>query len=173
MNRMTLSGILASLVALSTPMGPALAAEYAWARVLEVKPVVRVVRVETPRRECRDVAVTRHVSRTDPTGAAVAGAVIGGIIGNQFGRGSGRRVATATGVVLGSKAFHRRAVRDARPVTRLERRCDTYEEVREVERDGGYRVTYEYAGRAHVTHMNRYPGDRIRVRVSVQPAGFP
>lgn len=176
MNRLTLTGILASLVALSVPTGSVLAAEYAWARVLEVQPVVRVVRVETPRRECRDVAVRHYGTNTgptDPAGAAVAGAVIGGIIGNQFGSGSGRRVATATGVVLGSKAFHRRAVRNARPVTRLERRCDTYEEVREVERDGGYRVTYEYAGRAHVTHMNRYPGNRIRIRVSVQPAGFP
>ncbi len=173
MNRLTLTGILTTMALSSVPTASALAAEYAWARVLEVQPVVRVVRVETPRRECRTVEVTRYASRTDPTGAAVAGALIGGLIGNQIGHGDHRRIATATGVIVGSKIGHRNAVRNSRPVSRLEQRCDTYAEVREVERDGGYRVTYEYAGRAHVTHMDRYPGHRIRVRVSVQPAGFP
>lgn len=173
MTRPTVTGLIASLAALTMPVGMVQASEYAWARVLDVDPVVRVVRVETPRRECRTVEVTRYASRTDPTGAAVAGAVIGGLIGNQIGHGDHRRIATATGVIVGSKIGYRNAVRNARPVSTLEQRCETYAEVREVEHDGGYRVTYEYAGRAHVTHMNRHPGDRIRVRVSVQPAGFP
>lgn len=35
--------------------------------------------------------------------------------------------------------------------------------------DGGYNVTYEYAGRRYQTRTDYHPGDRIRVRVDVRP----
>ena len=72
-------------------------AQYAWARVLDVEPITRVVRTETPMRECRTEEVTRNGSGANPTGAMLAGALIGGVVGNQIGSGSGRRVATAAG----------------------------------------------------------------------------
>lgn len=157
-----LTAVMAAVVT-----APVSAAEYVWARVLEVKPVVRVVRVYTPVRECRAVEVVRYAPYTDPAGAAVAGAVIGAIVGNQIGSGDGRRVATGAGAIIGGKSFHRRAQRMNRPIVTTEHRCSVVDEVREVERDGGYRVTYEYAGRAFVTNSRHHPGNRIRVRVEL------
>jgi uncharacterized protein YcfJ len=36
-------------------------------------------------------------------------------------------------------------------------------------RTNGYDVTYEYRGQTYTSLMNRDPGNRVRLRVSVQP----
>ncbi len=159
---MLLTAVIAATVA-----APVSAAEYVWARVLDVKPVVRVVRVTTPVRECRTVEVVRHGPRNDPAGSAVAGAVIGGVIGHQFGHGDHRRVTAAAGAIIGSRVGYHSALRSGVPQVSTEQRCSVIDEIREVEQDGGYRVTYEYAGRAFVTNSRHHPGDRIRVRVEL------
>jgi uncharacterized protein YcfJ len=33
----------------------------------------------------------------------------------------------------------------------------------------GYDVTYSYGGRSYTSMMDRDPGDRVRLRVSVEP----
>ena len=38
-------------------------------------------------------------------------------------------------------------------------------------RTTGYDVTYEYHGQNHTAFMSRDPGNRIRLRVSVEPDG--
>jgi uncharacterized protein YcfJ len=45
-------------------------------------------------------------------------------------------------------------------------RCRTVEAVEQ--RTNGYDVTYDYRGHTYTTVMNRDPGNRIRVRVSVE-----
>ncbi|MEX0900069.1 MAG: glycine zipper 2TM domain-containing protein [Gammaproteobacteria bacterium] len=144
--------------------------QYAWARVLDVQPITRLVRTEVPHRECRTEEVTRHGSGANPTGAMLAGALIGGVVGNQVGSGSGRRVATAAGVLIGSGMGHSSATNT--PRTSIEERCEVYTEIQEEERFDGYRVSYEYGGAAYVTRTTQHPGDRIRVQVSVRPASF-
>ena len=52
---------------------------------------------------------------------------------------------------------------------RTERGCHVVEDYREEERLTGYNVTYRYAGVDYTTHMDRHPGDSIRVRVKVRP----
>ena len=153
-------------------LAPAAAAQeqYAWARVLDVQPITRVVRTEVPHRECRTEQVTRQGSGANPTGAMLAGALIGGVVGNQIGSGGGRRAATAAGVLIGSGMGHSSAVNT--PRTAVEERCEVYTEIREDERFDGYRVSYEYGGAAVTEGAAQHPGDRIRVQVSVRPASF-
>ena len=83
-----------------------------YARVLDVEPIVRRVRVTTPRRECWDEV--RHDdddgdygrSGGSSAGGMIVGGIIGGVIGSTIGRGDGRRIATATGALIGSAIGH-------------------------------------------------------------------
>lgn len=160
-------------------------ADYDYARVVDVDPIVRHVRVTVPRRECwtetryETVQYGGHDPSRGSAGSMILGGLIGAAIGNQIGRGDGRRAATVAGALIGTAIGHdvgdRRAARAGTPVYTETRPYDTehcevrYEETHE-ERIDGYRVTYEYAGRRHTTELPYDPGDRIRVRVDVHPA---
>lgn len=147
--------------------------QYAYADVIKVQPIVRIVTVESPVRECYTVdrVVRTRRSGNNAAGATLAGAIIGGVIGNQFGSGSGRAAATAAGVVIGSSIASdnaRRGTTGAR-VRQPVKQCDISYETHEEERIEGYRVTYVYRGTEYRTRMQRDPGDRIKVRVLVEP----
>jgi len=120
----------------------------------------------------------RDQARANP-GAVVLGGVLGGLLGNQFGGGNGKRALTVAGAVIGasvaaeasrssssSRSYERRRS-DLRqqPV----RRCEVSYEERRVERVDGYEVVYRYAGRRFTKVVDDHPGDRMRVRVDVQP----
>ncbi|MEM9058317.1 MAG: glycine zipper 2TM domain-containing protein, partial [Pseudomonadota bacterium] len=148
--------------------------DIAFARVVDVEPIVRYVTVTTPRRECWDeeIAVqTRYRDRRGSGVATIAGGVIGAVVGHQIGDGRGRDAATVVGTLVGS-AIGRDLSRDRQerygPV-RYETvtHCSTVDEVRREERIDGYRVTYVYNGREYTTRMNEHPGNDIRLRVSV------
>jgi uncharacterized protein YcfJ len=142
------------------------------ARVVDVRPVYREVRVSQPRRECHDQrVVSRHRQGPGEAGSAIIGAILGGVAGNQIGSGSGRDAATVVGAIAGTAAGSHYARRQGRTVERssYETVCHTVNDVHYEERVDGYRVTYRYRGREHTTRMDRRPGDRIRVRVGVDP----
>ncbi|NNF52175.1 MAG: glycine zipper 2TM domain-containing protein [Gammaproteobacteria bacterium] len=147
--------------------------QYAYANVVDVQPIVRYVTVESPVRECYTVnrVVKTRRNGGNAAGATLAGAIIGGVIGNQFGSGSGRAAATAAGVVIGSSIASdnaRRNTTGAR-VRQPVKQCDISYETHEEERIDGYRVTYVYRGTEYRTRMQRHPGERIKVRVLVEP----
>lgn len=148
---------------------------YDYARVVDVQPLTRRVRVTTPQRECWDetrVDEGRGGPRTS-AGGAILGAVIGGVIGHQIGSGRGRDAATAAGAVIGAGVGARQAERNSGNAPAREytvERCDTRYSEHWEERVDGYRVTYVYNGRRQVTQLPYKPGDRIRVRVDVSPA---
>jgi len=156
---------------------------YATARVIDVDPIVRVVRVSEPRRRCWDEDyVVRyehpgHGHRHGGTaGSAILGGIIGGAVGNAFGDGRGRDAATVAGVLIGSAIGHDRAVRAQgghasapRAELRTRERCDVEDVWREEERIEGYDVTYEYQGDRYRTRMSHDPGATLRVWVSVRP----
>lgn len=153
-------------------------AQYDEARVVEVEPIVRRVRVETPRRECWDeVRTVYHEPRgghAQAAGPMILGGIIGGVLGSQVGSGRGRDAATVAGAVIGASVGHDAAARRTRSGGEVEEytveRCATrYEDAYE-ERVDGYHVTYEYRGREYTTRLPYDPGDRIRVRVDVEPA---
>lgn len=148
---------------------------YDYARVIDVQPLTRRVRVTTPQRECWDETRVDERSNGPRTsaGGAILGAVIGGVIGHQIGSGRGRDAATAAGAVIGAGVGAHQAERRAGnppPREYTVERCDTRYSEHWEERVDGYRVTYVYNGHRQVTQMPYKPGDRIRVRVAVSPA---
>jgi uncharacterized protein YcfJ len=149
---------------------------YDYAPVTRVDPIVRQVRVETPRRECWDetrvVESRPHISEPAVGGRTLLGGIIGGVIGHQIGSGRGRDAATIAGAVIGSGVGYDSARRRAGTSSeeRVVERCATRYEHEYEERIDGYRVTYEYNGREFTTRMPYDPGEKIRVRVAVAPA---
>lgn len=157
---------------------------YDWAEVVDVDPIYRDVHVSVPRQECRteayEVPVRGRGADRDAAGPMILGGLIGAVIGHQFGHGGGRNVGTAAGAVVGAAIGHDAARRrsdeyGARgyPAVRTAERevCRTrYEERLDREIDG-YRVTYRYNGRDYRTQLPYEPGERLRVRVAVDPVG--
>lgn len=151
-----------------------------YARVVDVDPIVRRVRVTTPRRECWDEV--RYEDRYErrrggsAAGGMIVGGVVGGVLGSTIGRGDGRRVATAAGALIGAAIGHdvgkRAGERDRYygGEERVVERCEIREEESWEERVDGYDVTYEYGGRRYRTRMPYDPGDRLPVEVKVRPA---
>jgi uncharacterized protein YcfJ len=148
-----------------------------YGRVTRVTP--RVEQLSRPREECRTQYVQVPV-QSQPrgeqrsAGGALLGAIAGGIIGNQVGGGSGRAAATAVGAIAGAVAGDRIDNGDARqvaPTTHVQeqavRQCRMVDAVET--RTVGYDVTYDYRGQTHTTFTQRDPGQRIRLRVSVEP----
>jgi uncharacterized protein YcfJ len=154
---------------------------YDYARVVDVDPLTRQVRIDTPRRECYEQTRYRDdnpAQRRGTAGSTILGALIGAGIGNSIGSGDGRRVATVAGAIIGSAVGHdvgeRRHDRDyaygSQPVAYTQQRCDVRYETSYQERIDGYRVTYEYNGQRYVTQLPYDPGKRLRIRVNVEPA---
>lgn len=147
-------------------------------RVTRVQP--RVEQVRQPREECRTeyvpVQQQPQYNQQRSAGGGILGAIAGGIIGNQVGGGSGKAAATAVGAVVGAVAGDRisnqnqsnqYAQNSQYPQEQAVRQCrmvDAWES-----RTMGYDVTYDYRGRSYTSFMDRDPGQRIRLIVSVQP----
>lgn len=151
--------------------------EYDYAKVVDVDPIVRQVRVETPRRECWDEVREVRSARYDDShskGGMVLGGIIGGVVGHQIGHGHGRDVATVAGTLIGAGIGHdiaaERGARYSEPREESVERCAVRYEHDYEERIEGYRVTYLYHGREYNTRLPYDPGERIRVRVDVEPA---
>jgi uncharacterized protein YcfJ len=159
-------------------------ADYAWARVVDVEPIVERFDVPVNRDVCYDEPYEYYEPRyeyvdgrhRDTSGATVLGAIIGGALGNTVGRGDGRRAATVAGALIGGSIAHSNARRrgayyeSGAYVHRGSREvCDTRVDYRRDERVIGYDVTYRYNGRNYHTRTDEHPGDRIRVAVNVAP----
>ena len=150
---------------------------YDYARVLSAEPNYRYVTVTSPVNECWDDVDYYTVDRRPAGigGSTLFGAIVGGVVGHQFGSGRGNDAATAVGSILGAAIGNNAAVRanaNYRPVeySRPVRRCETRYQSREEQRINGYRVIYTYNGRKYATDMPYDPGQRLRIRVDVQPA---
>lgn len=146
------------------------------ARVLKVEPVIRQIQISSPRRECWQEEVRHPVTvQHGPNRASstLVGAIIGGVIGNQFGGGSGKKLATAAGTMLGA-SLGNDAARAQQHYTSYDRvseetRCSTNVEYHTEERTDGYDVTYRYRGETFNTRLPYHPGKKLRLRVHVTP----
>ncbi|MGU9957208.1 MAG: glycine zipper 2TM domain-containing protein [Arenicellales bacterium WSBS_2016_MAG_OTU3] len=147
-----------------------------YAKVTSVEPITRTVRVNNPREECwsERVAVPERSGGQSYT-AEIFGGILGAAIGNEFGSGRGKDAATAAGALLGGSIGRDiKNKRDSRGYYNgssyeLVERCETVDNYHSEERVDGYNVTYNYNGQEYRTRMRQDPGERIKVRVSVNP----
>ncbi len=146
---------------------------YDYAKVVDVAPVVRVVRVNEPRRECWDEEVPVYETGYRSSTPMILGGIIGGAAGNTMGKGRGKDAATIAGVLLGGSIGRDIGQDHQRPATVhhvTETRCRQVNDYREEERVDGYDVSYRYQGQLYHTRMPYDPGKKVRIRVSVEPA---
>ncbi|MCZ6503553.1 MAG: glycine zipper 2TM domain-containing protein [Gammaproteobacteria bacterium] len=146
---------------------------YAYGKVVEAEPIIVKVIETAPHKECRQVRQQRVVRRDhhdDRILPSLFGGLLGGVIGHQFGGGRGKTALTIAGAFAGaniakdSSHKHRHNRRFS-----VQERCTIVEQVHEVEKVDGYRVTYLYQGREFTRTTQRHPGTRIRLRVQVVP----
>ncbi len=140
---------------------------YGWADVLRVDPVYGVTRTEVPQQQCYDQQVTRHEGGNSTVGT-VLGAVVGGVLGSTVGKGDGRRAATVAGAVAGGAVGNRST--QGRDYDSVQTRCRNVSTVNERRSVTGYDVEYRYRGGVYMSRLDYDPGERLRVRISVEPA---
>jgi len=142
----------------------------AWADVLRVDPIYDRVRTSRPREVCDEVPVERRVDDGNRAAGTVIGAIVGGVLGSTVGKGDGRRAATVAGAVVGGAVGNSAARGGDRYVEDIERHCRIVDDGIEEERVVAYDVQYRYRGDVYMSRLNYDPGDRLRVRVSIEPA---
>ncbi len=144
-----------------------------YADVLRVDPIYDVVRINEPREECYDTEVTRSSGRYENTNTGtIVGALVGGALGNQVGKGDGRKAATIAGAVIGAGVGREVDANDnpSRSRRGVETRCRVVESGYDERRIVGYDVEYRYRGEVFFSRLGYDPGEKLRVRVSVEPA---
>ena len=167
--------VLAFTIAGLVGSGPVAAdISYARAEVVDVQPLFETYQVSVPQEVCLEQEVAYQSPRPRSATAPILGAVIGGAIGNAVGhKKENKRVGAVAGVLLGgaigADIGRRNAYKRDRVSYRTEQVCHTEREVREEERQVGYRVSYFYGGQTYTTRMDQEPGKRIPVTVSVTP----
>jgi uncharacterized protein YcfJ len=174
MTRIWLSALVLALIATGVSAqdvrGPNVEdnAHYGWADVLRADPVQGISRTEVPRQECYEQPVVRHEGGNSTAGT-VLGAVIGGVLGNTVGKGDGRKAATVVGAVAGGAVGNRASDR-GRDYEDTQTQCRQVSAISEQRRIIGYDVEYRYRGEVYTSRLNYDPGERLRVRVQVDPA---
>jgi len=138
-------------------------------RVVRVEP--RVEQVRTPRQECRTEYVQVPVQQERGAGGTIIGGIAGALLGSQVGGGNGKVAASAAGAIAGAMVGDR-VQNNGRPQgssvqEQAVQQCRTVEAIES--RTAGYNVTYEYRGQNYTSLMSRDPGNRVRLRVSVEP----
>ena len=161
--------IFAALSLGALPLIPAQATDFEdYGRVTRVTPVTE--QVNRPRQECRTEYVQVQQPQERSVGGSILGGILGAAVGSQVGSGSGKTAATAAGAIAGAVIGDRTANANVQAGAVQEqavkqcRMVDAYET-----RTTGYNVEYDYRGRTYTNFMSYDPGQRIRLRVNVEP----
>ena len=153
----------------SLPLAQAQATDFEdYGRVTRVTP--QVEQVNRPRQECRTDYVQVQQQPERSVGGSVVGGIAGALLGSTVGSGNGRTAATAAGAIAGAVVGDRVQNQNAQPGGVQEqavKQCRTVDHWES--RTSGYQVEYDYRGRNYTSVMNYDPGQRIRLRVSVEP----
>ncbi|WP_295956701.1 hypothetical protein [Rhodoferax sp.] len=128
-------------------------------RVISSTPINQQVAV--PRQVCSNQQVAVETQRSGA--GALMGGIAGGAMGNAIGGGGGRAAATMLGIVGG--AILGNSI-EAPGQTQLQtvQNCSTQTFFEN--RNAGYSVVYEYAGKQYTTTMPNDPGPTIALQVS-------
>lgn len=155
-----------------------------YAKVVDVYPVTKQIKVSEPVRHCYDKKVWHDTSRkrqgngyTNEIVGGLIGAAVGNRVGKKIGGSNGRDVATIAGAVLGGviandqERKHYRKHSHSTGYYKTVKHCDTSHNVHFEEKVVAYKVTYKYRGQIYKTRTKFHPGDRLKVRVNVSPYG--
>ena len=163
------------LVLQAALLAPAIAfagVTYDQARVVDVKPLYKIVSTTVPRQLCREEQVQTGSGGGQSAAIPVIGAVIGGVLGHAVSN-KNQPVGTAVGAVLGGAVGYNVARQNARPqytTYTTQEVCTVVDDIHEEERLNGYQVRYEYLGQLYTAVTPNHPGDTVRIRVDVSPA---
>ena len=136
------------------------------ARVLKVTPLYE--EINRPREVCETEYVPETGSREGSLAGPLIGGIAGGVLGAQVGKGRGRVAASAAGAAIGAIVGDRLSRR--RSESYYEREVTYCETIDEWETHlTGYRVIYRYRGQTRVTTMPYDPGNKLRLRVAIEP----
>lgn len=175
-----LSGLVLAAPALAQRDYRSSDADYVWARVVSVDPIVARTSDPQAREVCWEQPVEQYqpgreypTYRRDPTTGTLVGALVGGALGSQVGGGSGKTAATVAGTLAGGKIGREIASRDDDQGRDVRQARQGYEEVCEMREDTsrsrdrvvGYDVAYELEGDIFNARTDAHPGDQIRVAV--------
>lgn len=191
---MKLNTLRYAVLATALTAAPALAdrgnISYDYATVIESQPIIRIVKVSTPREECweetvayrdRDRGYHDDYRRRDHGLGTVLGGVVGGAIGNAVGHSKkNKQVGAVVGAVVGAtignamtqtaRAENRRRHDDYQVTSYgTEEICEIVHDYHEEERIIGYDVRYRYNDETYATRMDEDPGDTIKVRLALSP----
>ncbi len=152
-------------------------AHYDYAKVVDVQPVIETVQIPEDRQVCREQPVQRRVAEYRSPAPAIFGAILGGVIGNKLSKGHGhghghrRAMGTAAGAAIGSVVATEIQYSKYPPryYTENAQLCHTQTSWRSEERVIAWDVSWKYRGQIYHSRMDEPPGDRIRVRVNVDP----
>jgi len=161
-------------------------ATYDYAKVVNVEPVYETYQVNHPVEKCYDKRVpVRHQSkhRNSSYTNEIIGGAIGAAIGNQVGKsggGSARDVTTIFGAVLGASVANDIERKNKRKKSqhndyhdsgyKIVQHCEIQDSYSSKNKIVGYDVAYRYHGNVYHTHLDRHPGQKIKVKVVVKPA---
>lgn len=171
MNKLTITTLMTA-ACLSTNVMAKNNAHYDYARVVEATPVYEQIERRIPIEECRynghrKPNPTKHNSAL-PT---VAGAIIGGTVGHTIGKNKNNKqfglvAGSVIGAVIGSEVSSNQQHHHKAPG----KSCTTSYQVEYEQVLTGYNVTYKYRGHNYYTYTEQHPGQRLRVKVNVEPA---
>ena len=153
-----------------------------YAKVVDVYPVTKQIKVSEPVHQCYDKKVwheaprRHHHSHKNEIVGALIGAAVGNRVGKRVGGRNGRDIATAAGAVIGGVVGHDRSRKHNRHNSsgyyKVVQHCDTHNQVSYEQKIVAYKVTYKYRGQTYKTRTKFHPGDRLKVRVNVTPVGY-
>lgn len=176
---------LAVIMLMAIPSQAIESGQYAYANVVNTTPVYERYEQRIPQKQCRIETVQqyhpRHQNnqyRRHSATPTLVGSVIGGAIGHAVGRGKkNKRMGTAVGAILGASIGKDTGYRNVDPRENIEsrvsyqdvERCEVRHRIETRRELVGYDVDYEYQGRLYSTRMERDPGDKLKVAVTVSP----
>ena len=178
-SRISNAVVLISAIALASPAMARGNSHVDYAKVIDVEPIIKTFEHRTPTETCWNERVAHQREHRGRGDDSIVGTVVGGVIGGAIGNAVGhkkrnKQVGAAVGAVLGAAIGHdvtrgRHRPSHVETYYTNERRCETSYDVTYTEEPVGYWVTYKYKKQKHRTRMENHPGDRIRVRVTVEP----
>lgn len=120
------------------------------AKVMNVEEIMKTVSHTTPNQVCWNEEVPVYgKSKPDSYTSEILGGILGGVIGNQLGGGTGKKVMTGAGALLGASVGsdydQQRAQKNIVSYREVER-CRQELSVREEVVTDYYRVTLDYNG---------------------------